>query len=211
MSLDGRIAAPDGTSRWITSPASRAHAHAFRATLDAIIIGTGTALTDDPALTARPAPGPDGHAAGNRRADGEADASVHQPLRVVVGHSTIPADARLRSPEGGELVQIATHDPAEVLAHLAAREVRHVLVEGGPMLSTAFLAAGLVDEVHAYIAPVLLGVGKSAVGNFGVATITEALRLDVTSTHVLGPDILMIGRPIAPDHAPRARSTDQEQ
>ena len=73
------------------------------------------------------------------------------------------------------------------------------------------VAAGLVDEVHAYIAPVLLGSGKSAVGNFGVATITEALRLDVTSTHVLGPDILMIGRPIAPDHTPRARSTDQEQ
>src|SRR5690606_38602023 len=133
--LDGRVAAADGSSRWITSAESRAHAHALRTEVDAIAVGTGTALTDDPALTARTR---------------EGDLAAHQPLRVVVGDRDVPAAARLRGP-GGELVQVRTHDPAQVLAALHAREVRHLLVEGGPTLASAFLRAGLVDEVHAYL------------------------------------------------------------
>jgi len=178
-SLDGRVAAADGSSRWITSQASRRDAHALRAQVDAIAVGSGTAVTDDPALTARD------------EAGGLAD---HQPLRVVVGHRQAPADGRLRGP-GGELVHAATHDPHEVLALLHAREVRHLLVEGGPTIAAAFLRAGLVDEVRAYVAPVLLGAGRPAVDDLGIGSIDGALRLEPHEIRRLGPDVLIVGRP----------------
>lgn len=178
--MDGRVAAADGTSRWITSAESRRHAHALRAEADAIVVGTGTALVDDPSLTARD----------------EVGMAEHQPLRVVVGERQVPDDARLRGP-GGELVQLHTHDPAEVLAALAAREVRHVLVEGGPTLTAAFLRAGLVDEVYAYQAPVLLGAGVNVVGDLGVRSLADAVRLKPVSTQVLGPDVLVVARPLS--------------
>ncbi len=182
-SLDGRVAATDGTSRWITSGEARAHAHLLRGRVDAIAIGSGTMLADDPSLTART---PSGEPVG------------HQPLRVVVGHTEVPAGARLRAP-GGELVALRTHDPHEVMAALAAREVRHVLVEGGPVLSTALLRAGVVDEVHAYVAPVLLGSGSTNVGDLGIGTISDALRLDVHQVLHLGPDVLLVGTPSSAD------------
>ena len=175
-SLDGRIAAADGSSRWITSELSRHHAHDLRAEVDAIAVGTGTALVDDPSLTARNAAG---------------ELHGHQPLRVVVGHRDVPAGARLRGP-GGELLQVRTHDPADVVAVLAEREVRHLLVEGGPTLAAAFLRAGLVDEVHAYVAPVLLGAGPSAMADLGVTSIGDAVRLTTRSVIPLGPDVLVV-------------------
>jgi diaminohydroxyphosphoribosylaminopyrimidine deaminase/5-amino-6-(5-phosphoribosylamino)uracil reductase len=178
-SLDGRIAAADGTSRWITSSVARRHAHELRSQVDAIAVGTTTALIDDPSLTARNASG---------------DLHDHQPLRVVVGNREVPRGARLRG-EGGELVLEHTHDPAEVLADLQAREVRHLLVEGGATLAAAFLKARVVDEVHVYIAPVLLGAGPHAVSDLGIATIADALRLRPTSVLPLGPDVLVVATP----------------
>lgn len=178
-SLDGRVAAADGSSRWITGAPARRDAHERRATLDAIVVGTGTALRDDPSLTAR---------------DERGDLLPHQPLRVVVGHRDVPAGAALRRP-GGELVAVRSHDPAQVLAELQRREVRHVLVEGGPTVATAFLRAGLVDEVHAYLAPVLLGAGPGVVGDLGVATLDAALRLSPREVHRLGEDLLVVAEP----------------
>ncbi|MFD7026220.1 bifunctional diaminohydroxyphosphoribosylaminopyrimidine deaminase/5-amino-6-(5-phosphoribosylamino)uracil reductase RibD [Promicromonospora sukumoe] len=156
-SLDGRVAAVDGTSRWITGTQARAHAHVVRAQVDAIAVGTGTVLADDPSLTAR-------------RADG--DLFEHQPLRVVLGDRSVPDGARLRGP-GGDLLHLPGHDLDAALRALGDREVRHLLVEGGPTLATALLAADAVDEVHAYVAPVLLGAGATAVGDLGVTTIGE--------------------------------------
>ncbi len=180
-SLDGRVAAADGTSKWITSREARANAHLTRGRVDAIAIGSGTMLADDPSLTART---PTGELVG------------HQPLRVVVGHTEVPAGARLHGP-GGELVTVRTHDVDEVMSVLAAREVRHVLVEGGPALATAFLRAGVVDEVHAYVAPVLLGAGAVNVLDLGIGTISDALRLDVQHVLSLGPDVLLVATPSA--------------
>jgi diaminohydroxyphosphoribosylaminopyrimidine deaminase/5-amino-6-(5-phosphoribosylamino)uracil reductase len=174
--LDGRVAAADGSSRWITSDVARRHAHSLRADSDAIVVGTGTVALDDPSLTAR-------------TADGEL--ARHQPMRVVVGHRPVPEGARLRGP-GGELVHLPTHDPAEVLAALEAREVRHVLVEGGPTVASAFLRAGLVDEVYAYIAPVLLGSGPAAIGDLGITGIADAVRLVPREPVPLGPDVLVV-------------------
>ena len=182
--LDGRIAAADGSSRWITSELARHHAHDLRAEVDAVAVGTTTALVDDPALTARTASG---------------ELRAHQPLRVVVGHRDLPGGGRLYGP-GGELVHVRTHDPAVVLAELGRREVRHLLVEGGPTLAAAFLRAGLVDEVHAYVAPVLLGAGRSAVADLGIESIDGALRLTTRSVQVLGPDVFVAA---TVEHPPR--------
>jgi len=188
-SLDGRVAATDGSSRWITSDVARRHAHDLRAEVDAIAVGTGTALADDPSLTARNAAG---------------ELHGHQPLRVVVGERDLPGDARLRGP-GGELVQLRTHDPRVVVDELGRREVRHLLVEGGPTLAAAFLRAGLVDEVHAYVAPLLLGAGPSAVGDLGIGTIDGALRLTTRSVQPLGPDVLVVATPVTTQHVTGGR------
>jgi diaminohydroxyphosphoribosylaminopyrimidine deaminase/5-amino-6-(5-phosphoribosylamino)uracil reductase len=200
-SLDGRVAAQDGTSRWITGPRARAHAHTVRAQVDAIAVGSGTALTDDPSLTARTVDG---------------SLFEHQPFRVVVGRRPLPDDARLRGP-GGDLVQLPEHDLDVVLRQLAEREVRHVLVEGGPTLATALLAADLVDELHAYVAPVLLGTGATAVGDLGVTTIGDAARFTTHDVTRLGDDALMVARRAQPtqstqpiQHGRLSRHTKEE-
>jgi len=187
--LDGRSAAADGTSRWITSPESRAEVHRLRATVDAVVVGVGTVLADDPALTARDA---DGAPAGR------------QPLRVVVDSAgRTPARARVR--DGAAPTWVATADEVgagadgrvdlgALLQQLRARDVLSVLLEGGPTLAGAFLAAGLVDRVTAYTAPVLLGAGPPALAGAGITTITEALRLDVDDVGRVGGDVRVSGR-----------------
>ncbi|GAA3046829.1 bifunctional diaminohydroxyphosphoribosylaminopyrimidine deaminase/5-amino-6-(5-phosphoribosylamino)uracil reductase RibD [Gordonia defluvii] len=170
-SLDGRVAAPDGTSRWITGAAARQDAHALRGVLDAIIVGTGTVLTDDPALTAR-----------------HSDGSLfdHQPTRVVLGRRTISASATVC--DGAAPTRIVdSRDPADALA--AVPDALMVLVEGGPTLIGAFLAAGLVDEVHAYLAPVFLGAGANAVDDPAVTTLAQAHRFAVADVTALGDDV----------------------
>jgi diaminohydroxyphosphoribosylaminopyrimidine deaminase/5-amino-6-(5-phosphoribosylamino)uracil reductase len=182
--LDGRVAAADGTSRWITGEAARADVHDLRARCGAVVVGTGTALADDPRLTVRRPNPPD------------AGSQLRQPLRVVVGHRPLPAGARLFD-DTAETLVLATHDPAEVLATLQARGIHRVLLEGGPTLSAAFLAAGLVDEVVAYIAPAFLGTGASVMSDLGVATIEDAVRLHPVDVTVLGPDVRITARPAA--------------
>lgn len=176
-SLDGRSAAEDGTSQWITGPDARAHVHAQRAKLDAIVVGTGTVEADDPLLTAR---FPDGSNA------------PHQPVRVVVGERDIPADARIRNAEAPTLF-LRTHDPRSVLEALS--EHTDILLEGGPQLAGAFLAAGVVDRIVAYIAPVVLGSGTAAVENAGVGTISDARRFRIESVLSLGSDIVVSAVP----------------
>jgi len=171
--LDGRSAAADGSSRWITGPQARADVHQLRAQCDAILVGTGTVIADDPALTVR---APDGSASGR------------QPLRVVMGLRPIPESARVLDLIAPTL-QLATHDPAEALKALAEQEIHHVWLEGGPTVAAAFLEAGLVDDVIAYLAPALLGSGAPAVGDLGIQTIGQALRLTTHEVTTIGPDI----------------------
>ena len=160
QTLDGRTAAADGTSQWITSPEARADAQNLRLRVDAILAGTGTIQADDPRLTARH---PDG-----------SDAEV-QPLRVVMGHTTVPAGARIRGTDG-RFLQLPTHDPAVVLAELHARGVRHLMVEGGGTVAGAFLRAGLADELLAYTAPALLGAGTPAFAGLGITSMAQIQR-----------------------------------
>lgn len=178
-SLDGRTAASDGTSKWITSTAARQRVHEQRAAHDAILVGTGTVLADDPALTAR----------------GDAGELLpDQPLPVVVGTREIPADAAIfRHPRPPLLER--RHDLAGILNDLRERGVRRVYVEGGPTIAGALVSAGLVDEYCVYLAPTLLGGPRLAIGDIGVGTIGEQRRLTLTGLERLGNDILVIARP----------------
>ncbi len=178
-SLDGRAAAADGTSQWITGPEARLDVHRRRAAADAIIVGTGTALTDDPALTARDASG---------------RLLSTQPTPVVIGRRSIPADAALRVHPHPPLF-FPTDDLRAVLADLHRRGIRHAFIEGGPTLASAFVAAGLVDEYLVYLAPTLLGGGRLSLGNIGVSGIDEQRRLTIDHCDRLGEDLLVIARP----------------
>ncbi|MGW1106512.1 bifunctional diaminohydroxyphosphoribosylaminopyrimidine deaminase/5-amino-6-(5-phosphoribosylamino)uracil reductase RibD [Streptomyces sp. NPDC002540] len=200
--LDGRIAAADATSRWITSPESRADVHRLRAEADAVVVGSGTARTDDPQLGARGVEG----AVQPLRVVVDTDATAVRPGARVLD-DTAPtliavaddADTR-RLPEGAvlRLPRAATGPGLDIPALLAAlygRGVRSVLLEGGPTLAGAFVAAGTVDKVVGYLAPVLLGAGPVALADAGISTIAEALRLDVTETVRIGPDLRITAVP----------------
>ncbi|MDV3221531.1 bifunctional diaminohydroxyphosphoribosylaminopyrimidine deaminase/5-amino-6-(5-phosphoribosylamino)uracil reductase RibD [Intrasporangium sp.] len=173
--LDGRSAAADGTSQWITGAEARSDVHALRATRDAIVVGTGTVLVDDPRLTVRTT-----EARGSR--------AGQQPRRVVVGMRDVPESAKVHDAPG-EVLHLRTHEPAEALSVLWDEGIRDVWLEGGPTLAAAFLSAGLVDEVYAYIAPALLGAGRNAVGDLGVPSMAEIMRFDVADVRQVGTDV----------------------
>ena len=188
-SMDGRSAAADGSSRWITGEEARADVHRRRAQADAIVVGTGTVFADDPSLTARL---PDGGLA------------PRQPMRVVVGRREIPPEAKVQQAREAEgrpgredhapSLMLHTRDPHEVLRALADRT--DISLEGGPTLAGAFLRAGLVDRILAYLAPVLLGGPFAAVDDVGVDSIDQAWRWRYESVQRIGPDLLIsLGRP----------------
>lgn len=178
QSLDGRAAADDGTSQWITGPAARADVHRRRSEADAIVVGTGTVIADDPALTAR---------------IGET-LYPHQPVPVVIGSRTTPADAALRRHPHQPLFY-DTRDLHAVVADLHARGIQKVFIEGGPTLASAFIAADLVDQVLVYLAPVLLGGHRLALTDIAVPTIAAARRLTIDEWLPLGADVLAVGHP----------------
>jgi diaminohydroxyphosphoribosylaminopyrimidine deaminase/5-amino-6-(5-phosphoribosylamino)uracil reductase len=178
--LDGRSAAADGTSRWITGEQARADVHIRRAQADAVLVGTGTVLADNPQLTVRDAAG---------------RPLARQPLRVVLGRRRLPAHARVLDDAAPTLV-INHRDPGKALAELHDLEVRHVWLEGGPTVAAAFWRAGLVDELVAYLAPTLLGSGAAAVADLGIDTIGRAARLTLSDLHRVGDDVLVVAHPL---------------
>ena len=181
-SLDGRAAASDGSSQWITGTAARQRVHEQRAASDAIIVGTGTVQADNPSLTAR----------------GDAGELLeHQPIPVVIGMTPVPDGSKLFS-HPQPLIQAHSHDLDDVLRGLFERGIRHAFVEGGPTLASSFIAAGLVDEYLVYLAPALIGGDRLAVGDIGVHTIAEARRLSIHHIERVGDDVLIVARPVSP-------------
>ena len=200
--LDGRIAAVDGTSRWITSPQARADVHRLRAVADAVIVGSRTARTDDPHLAVRGVKG------------------AVQPLRVVVDTyaNAVRPGARILDDAAPTLIAVAEDTPLDQAGHLKdvvrlpraargldiealltvlqERGVRSVLLEGGSALAGSFIEAGAVDQVVGYLAPVLLGSGPPALANAGISTIADALRLQVTEIFRIGPDLRITAVPV---------------
>ncbi|MDQ2959255.1 MAG: bifunctional diaminohydroxyphosphoribosylaminopyrimidine deaminase/5-amino-6-(5-phosphoribosylamino)uracil reductase RibD [Actinomycetota bacterium] len=188
--LDGRAAAVDGTSRWITNQVSRADVHALRGIVDAILVGSGTVLTDDPRLTVRTvAP------------NGTETLSDHQPLRVLLDRRHRVPDSALIFDDAAETLVLDTAVPRFALKALYDRGVRHVLLEGGPTLAGAFLEAGLIDEVVAYLAPKFLGGGPSVLEDAGITTMSEAVSLDVLDVSRMGEDIKIVARPLGAEAA----------
>ena len=166
-SLDGRTAAPDGSSRWITGDAARTDAHRLRAESDAVLVGAGTVRADDPSLTVRHVDGPD-------------------PRRVVLG----------RAPEGAKVhpCDEVDGDLGSILDRLGAEGVVQVLVEGGAAVAAQFHRANLVDRYVVYLAPVLFG-GDDARGLFageGAPTIDDVWRGRIVETTLLGDDLKVV-------------------
>ncbi|MDT5263748.1 MAG: diaminohydroxyphosphoribosylaminopyrimidine deaminase, partial [Mycobacterium sp.] len=152
---------------------ARADVHRRRGAADAIVVGTGTVFADDPALTARL---PDGSIA------------ERQPLRVVVGEREISSEAQVLNEDSRTMV-IRTRDPLEVVRALSDRT--DVIVEGGPTLAGAFLRAGVIDRILAYVAPILLGGPIAAVDDVGVLSIAQAHRWRFDGMERIGPDVLL--------------------
>lgn len=177
--LDGRIAAADGSSQWITGAAAREDVHLRRSESDAMLVGTGTALADNPSLTARM---PDG------------SLYPQQPRPIVLGKRRLPADAAVFQHPREALFNDGDDLPG-FLRELTEQEIRHLFVEGGGGIHSAFLKAGLVDEILVYLAPKLLGGPKLAIADLGITTITEVMDFQFTGMEQLGNDLLLTLRP----------------
>ena len=206
-SLDGKSAAPDGSSRWITGEEARADVQRLRAWADAVVVGVGTAVADDPSLTVRD----------------PRFASASPPLRVVVDASgRLPALGRLfdgtaptlvatteEAPDrrraewesAGAEVQVCESDAnggvslAALIAALGKRDVQGMLLEGGPTLAWSAVRDGVVDRIVFYLAPILVGgaTAGTALGGAGFAPIADALRVSLTSVERIGDDLRLEG------------------
>ena len=204
-SLDGRIAAASGSARWITGPAARALVHRWRDEMDAVLVGSGTALADDPALTCRRRGGRDPLRV---VLDGRLRLSPHarllsegdSPVWVVAarGHDRRRA-ARLER-AGARIVEVPRRrgrlDARALLGRLGEEGVLSVLAEGGGEVAAGLLSEGLVDEVCLFTAPILLGGdGVPVIGRLGVRDPGEAPRFRVLRREQVGPDLLTVAEP----------------
>ena len=203
MSLDGRVAAADGSSRWITSDAARADAHELRADSQAIVVGAGTAIADRPALSVRDVASPPEcpplrvvlDARGRVRVEGPLfDSNIAPTLMITT--AAAPPDAVDAWRAAGAKVEAVAPAPGgtgvdldESFALLGREDVLQVLVEGGGTLLGSVLGAGLAHRLVAYVAPVVLGTdGTPGFGFAGPATLGDASRFELTGVRQLGPD-----------------------
>lgn len=202
VSLDGKIALQSGESKWITGAQSRRYAHTLRHFADAVVVGIETVLQDDPSLSVR------------------LENSVTQPIRVVLdSHARLPLDAKIWTDAPALIVAVADDAPRDKIAamqsrgatiiecerdergilwqpfleELARRQLVSLLIEGGARVAGSALRAGIVDKVAWFVAPMLMGQGKSALSGFEVEQLARAPRLSLVQTKNLGDDVLIEG------------------
>jgi len=211
MTLDGKVATRTGDSKWISGEDSRALAHRWRAAVDAVVVGIGTALADDPQLTARPDGSPAEPGEQPRRvvfdslarlppASKLVAAADEIPLTVIVSRAAARADTDALEAAGAQVV-VATgeNEPARVrsaLDQLGALGVSSMLLEGGPRLAGAFLDAGEIDEIRLFLAPLLLGgsAARDPLEGEGVERISEAFHALSFGCETVGEDLLISAR-----------------
>ena len=201
QSLDGRIATGGGDSKWISSPEERRVSHAMRAACDAVVVGAGTVLADDPLLTVRMVPGVSPiRVVLDSRLRVPADAQVLglDAATVVLTSGRSDPDRRAALRQDGVQVEVVREGPdgidlADGLARLLALGIRSVLVEGGARVITSTLRGRLADRVVVALAPLLLGSGTEAVGDLGATQVADGLRLLDRTVHQVGPDVLVAG------------------
>ena len=165
--LDGFVAAHDGSSRWITGEMARIQVHQLRARVDAVAVGAATAVTDDPLLDVR--------------LEGE----WPQPMRFVLGARDLPP-LRMK-----DAIQLRTHDPLEALEEMYRLGVRHVMIEGGATIAATYISAGLVDQLLWFTAPKLLGNGVNAVAELGITNINDAIECNLLKVQQFGQDVML--------------------
>ncbi len=202
QSLDGRIATASGDSYYVTGEANRLHLHRLRALVDAVVVGAGTVLHDDPQLTVRACPGESPvrvvlDSRGQLSADHGVFTDGQAPTLVFRGANAPAGTAQPGTTQPGmgaaEVVAMDVsgggYDPAAVLAELHARGLRHVLIEGGGVTVSRFLAADLLDRLHVCVAPLLIGSGRPAVTLPEIARLSDARR-PPTRVYPMDPDTL---------------------
>jgi len=170
--LDAKLAASDGTSKWISNEVSRADVQKLRRESDAILVGTNTILTDNPHLIPR----------------GEFQGFTRNPIRVICGEQELPKDSQIFD-DKAQTVVVKSKDLKQLVAKLNELELNQVFVEAGATFASALMAAGLIDELVIYQAPALLGAGKSFYQNEDNKTIEALMRLKHISTEVLAGDL----------------------
>lgn len=170
--LDGKVAAIDGSSKWITGAVAREFGHQVRGQVDAIAVGTATARADNPSLT-------------DRRST-----ATRQPMRVILGTSELEPSLQIFD-NTAPTIQLRDHDPEIALQQLFAQGVRSLLIEGGPTVQAAFLRANLVDEILWFVAPKLLGTGLAAVADLGIETLASAVTGQLSSVRQLDQDLML--------------------
>ena len=167
MTLDSKVAASDGTSQWISGPESRDDVQVLRAQSDAIVIGTNTAIIDNPHLVPR------GHAA--------------RPVRIVCGEQVVPPTHNVFD-EQARTITVKSKSIPELMKVLSDEGFNQVLVEAGPTLGSALMATGNIDELIIYQAPKLLGAGKEFVSHLGISTLADHIGLELISAAQFGSD-----------------------
>lgn len=166
--LDSKVAASDGTSQWITGPESREDVQLLRAQSDAIVIGTNTALVDNPHLIPR------GHRA--------------RPVRIVCGEQEVPATHKVFDDQA-RTIMVKSKSIPELIKVLTDEGFNQVLVEAGPTLGSALMASGKIDELIIYQAPKMLGAGKEFVSHLGISTLEDHIELELLSVTRFGGDV----------------------
>jgi diaminohydroxyphosphoribosylaminopyrimidine deaminase/5-amino-6-(5-phosphoribosylamino)uracil reductase len=175
--LDAKIAASDGTSKWISNEVSRSDVQRLRRESDAILVGTNTVIVDNPHLIPR----------------GEFSGFSSNPIRIIFGVGNVPADSKVFD-SAAETVQIKSRDLSELVSKLNELNVNQVFVEAGTTLASAMIAGGLLDELVIYQAPALLGSGKPFYSDDSKSTIEDQMRLEHISTEVLAGDVKSVYR-----------------
>ena len=175
--LDAKIAASDGTSKWISNEVSRSDVQRLRRESDAILVGTNTVISDNPHLIPR----------------GEFSGYSRNPIRVIFGESDLPTDSKVFD-NAAETVHVKSRDLSKLVANLSELNINQVFVESGSKLASAMVSAGLMDELVIYQAPALLGSGKSFFVDESKSTIEDQMRLQHVSTEVLAGDVKSVYR-----------------